>query len=94
MASLLERSDQAVSVTEVARSAKKLMNSLTEGKQDRYVIMRNNMPAAVLLGVDQFEAIMEELENLRIETLAAKRLKELQPSESISHEELKKDLDL
>lgn len=70
----MNRADQAVSITDVARSAKKFFDRLTSGDQDRYVVMRNNVPAAVMLSVKEFEAIMDELEDLRIEAIAAERL--------------------
>lgn len=37
MRALLERSDQAVSVTEVSRSAKTIFDRLCSGKQEKYV---------------------------------------------------------
>lgn len=88
MSGLLERADQAISVTELARSAKNVFDRLTSGRQDRYVVMRKNAPAAVVLPVEEYEALMEELEDLRIEAVAAGRLADLDTAPLISHEEM------
>jgi len=88
MGSLMERSDQAISVTEVSRSAKAIFDKLVKGTQDRYVVMRNNVPAAVMLPVDAYEAIMDELEDLRIEAVARERMQTFDPAKAVSHEEM------
>lgn len=88
MGSLMERSDQAISVTEVSRSAKAIFDKLVKGKQDRYVVMRNNVPAAVMLPIDAYEAIMDELEDLRIEAVARERIRTFDPTKAVSHEEM------
>jgi len=88
MGSLMERSDQAISVTEVSRSAKAIFDKLLKGKQDRYIVMKNNVPAAVLLPVDAYEAIMDELEDLRIEAVARERIQTFDPAKAITHEEM------
>ena len=90
MGSLMERSDQAISVTEVSRSAKAIFDKLAKGKQDRYVVMKNNVPAAVMLPVRVYETIMDELEDLRIETVARERIQTFDPAKAITHEEMMK----
>jgi antitoxin StbD len=90
MRALLERSDQAVSVTEVSRSAKTIFDRLSSGKQDKYVVMRNNAPAAVMLPVQVYEALMDELDDLRIEMAARDRLATFDRSKAVSHEEMLK----
>ncbi|HOP48977.1 MAG TPA: type II toxin-antitoxin system Phd/YefM family antitoxin [Desulfobacteraceae bacterium] len=88
MGSLMERSDQAISVTELSRSAKTIFEKLAKGEQDRYIVMKNNAPAAVMLPVDFYEAIMDELEDLRIEAVARDRIQTFDPAKAISHEEM------
>lgn len=90
MTALLERSNEALSITDMVRSAKDIMNSLTSGEQDHYVIMKNNSPAAVLLNIQAYEALLDELEDLRIEAVARKRLQSFDKSQAISHEDMKK----
>lgn len=88
MKSLLERSDQAVSVTEVSRSAKSIFDRLCSGKQDKYVVMRNNAPAAVMMPVSVYEALMDELDELHIQLTARDRLQSFDRSKAITHEEM------
>lgn len=88
MTALLDHAEQAISITEVARSTKDIVDRLERGDQDHYVVMRNNAPAAVMLAVRDFEAIMNELENLRIEAVARDRLAAFDPQRVISDDEI------
>jgi antitoxin StbD len=90
MGALLERSDQAVSVTDVSRSAKTIFDRLSSGKQQKYIVMRNNSPAAVMLPVDVYESLIDELDDLRIELTARERLNSFDRSKAISHDEMMK----
>jgi len=93
MRALLERSEQAVSVTEVSRSAKTIFDRLSSGRQDKYVVMRNNAPAAVMVPVGVYEALMDELDDLRVEMIARDRLTSFDKSKAVSHEEMLKRFD-
>jgi antitoxin StbD len=88
MTSLLERSSQAVSVTEVSRSAKVIFDRLSSGKQEKYVVMRNNAPAAVMMPVSVYEAMMDELDELHIQLTARDRLRSFDRAKAISHDEM------
>jgi antitoxin StbD len=90
MHSLLERSDQAVSVTEVSRSAKSIFDRLCSGKQEKYVVMRNNAPAAVMMPVSVYESLMDELDDLYIQLTARDRLQSFDRSKVFTHEEMVK----
>ncbi len=89
MSSLLDRSDQAISITELARSAKRVFDRLTSGRQDRYVVMRNNTPAAVVLPVQEYEALLDELDELRVEAVAAERLESFNHKQAVSHDDMR-----
>ena len=93
MTALIERSDEALSITDMVRSTKSILNKLTSGEQNRYVIMKNNSPAAVLLNVQFYEALLDEVEDLRIEVIARKRLQDFHKSKTISHEDMIKAFD-
>ncbi|MBY0292996.1 MAG: type II toxin-antitoxin system Phd/YefM family antitoxin [Alphaproteobacteria bacterium] len=88
MTALIERSDQAISITEVVRSTKSIINKLISGEQNHYVIMKNNSPAAVLLNIQAYEELLDELEDLRIEDVARKRLQRFDKSTALSHEDM------
>ena len=60
MPTLLDRSNQALSVTDLVRSAKEVFERLESGEQDKYVVMRNNAPAAVMMPVATYEALIDE----------------------------------
>jgi prevent-host-death family protein len=62
---LLDRADQAISSTELQKSTKVLLDRLLAGDQDRYVVIRDNRPTAVLLPIERYEQMMAELESLR-----------------------------
>jgi len=91
MSALLSRVDQAVSITDMARSAKKYFDNLISGEQDRYVVMRNNAPAAVMLGVAEYEQLVKELDDLRVELIALERLSNVnKDTELVSFDEMQK----
>lgn len=94
MYSLLERANQAISVTDVSRQAKQLFSKLMAGDEDRYVVLRNNTPAAVMLSISEYEALIDELENARVDLLAYERLQSLNESETISHADMLKHFDV
>jgi len=90
MSTLLERSDQSLSLTDLLRSAKDVFERLESGEQDKYVVMRNNAPAAVMMPVAAYEALIDELEDLRIEAVARERLQTFDRKKAISHAEMTK----
>ncbi len=94
MHALIERSSQAVSVTEVSRSAKTIFDRLSSGKQEKYVVMRNNAPAAVMMPVTIYEALMDELDDLHIQLTARDRLHSFDRSKAISHADMLKMFDV
>jgi antitoxin StbD len=85
---LLERADQAISSTDLQKNTRALLDHVADGSQDKYVVMRDNRPTAVMLSVARFEALMDELEDLRIEAVARDRLASLAQQEFISHEDM------
>jgi len=87
---LLERADQAVSSTDLQKSARILLGRIADGTQDRYVIIRDNRPTAVMLSTAHYESLMDELEDLRIEAIARDRLASIKQAKLISHEDMLK----
>ena len=62
---ILERSDQAISTTDLQRRGKALLDQLQSGEQDKFVVMRENKPAVVMLSIASYEALLQELSKLR-----------------------------
>ena len=71
---LLDRSDQAITSTDLSKKTRLLLDQIANGSQDRFVVMRDNRPTAVMLATERYEALMDELEDYRIDALARDRL--------------------
>ncbi len=80
---ILERTDQAISTTDLQRQGKTLLDRLQSGDQDKYVVMRDNRPACVMLPIATYEALMDELEDMRIDAIAAERAATFDPATAI-----------
>ncbi len=93
MSALLETADQALPVTRLARQFKHYLDKICNREQEKYVVMRNNEPAAVLLSVEQFEGMVNELEDLRIEAIARERLAGFDGKTTISHDDMLKEFE-
>jgi PHD/YefM family antitoxin component YafN of YafNO toxin-antitoxin module len=46
---ILDRADQAITVTDVQRRTKVLFDKLQNGEQDRYVVMRDGKPIFIMI---------------------------------------------
>jgi antitoxin StbD len=71
---LLKNSQQVVSSTDLQKKTRELLDDISGGKQEHYVVMRDNKPAAVMMATERYQALIEELEDLRIEAVARARL--------------------
>jgi antitoxin StbD len=71
---LLDRAEQAISATDLQKKTRELLDRISSGEQDHFVVMRDNRPTAVMMGTDRYEALMDELADLRIEARAISRL--------------------
>jgi antitoxin StbD len=71
---LLNRADQAISATDLQKKTRELLDRISSGEEDHFVVMRDNRPAAVMMATDRYEALMDELADLRIEAVARSRL--------------------
>jgi antitoxin StbD len=72
---LLNRTDQAISSTDLQKQTRNLLDRIADGSQDRFVVMRDNKPTVVMLAAERYQALIEELDDLRIEAAARTRLK-------------------
>ena len=59
------RTSETISVTDIQRRAKEVFERIERGEQEKFVVLRNNEIAAVLLRADRYEALMDELAGLR-----------------------------
>ena len=82
------RTNETISVTDIQRRAKEVFERIERGEQDRFVVLKNNQIAAVLLSSYRYEALIDELEDLRIDAIAAERMDTFDPAKAITHEEM------
>ncbi len=82
------RSNETISVTDIQRRAKEVFEKIESGEQEKYVVMKNNAIAAVLIPADRYEALMDELEDLRIDAVAHERLTNFDSATAIRHEDM------
>lgn len=85
---LLERADQAISSTDLQKNSRLLLDRIASQEQDRYVVMRDNRPTAVMMSTAHYEALMDELDDLRIEAVARERLSSIGQVDLISHADM------
>ncbi|WP_416426654.1 type II toxin-antitoxin system prevent-host-death family antitoxin [Pseudomonas sp. App30] len=88
MSALLDRADQAVSATTMARTFGARLKEVTNGDVPHVVVVKDNEPAAVLIGVNAYQAMQDEIDDLRAELLAIERLHSLDENETVSLEDM------
>jgi antitoxin StbD len=89
MTALLERADQAISVTAMVRSFSAKLKEISSRATERLVIFKDNQPAAVIINVQAYQEMLDELENLRIEAAARERLINFDPALAVSHDDMR-----
>lgn len=88
MSALLDRAEQAVSATAMVRNFGARLKEVTSGEVPHLVIFKDNEPAAVLMSVDAYQTLQDELEDLRADRLAIDRLSTLNEKNTVSLEEM------
>ncbi|MDF9435595.1 type II toxin-antitoxin system Phd/YefM family antitoxin [Chromohalobacter israelensis] len=89
MATLLERPEEAVSATAMARNFSNRLKEISSRHTERLVIFKDNQPAAVLMNVQAYQDLVDELEDLRIEAVARDRLASYQADQAIDHDDMR-----
>ena len=89
MVALLDRADQAISVTTMVRNFSARLKDISSRKSERLVIFKDNEPAAVILNVHVYQEMLDELENLRVETTARERLANFDETKAVSHDAMR-----
>jgi len=68
-------SKELLSATELSKNTKHVLNMLEEHKNERYFILRNNKPKAVLISMEEYEELIESIEDHSLLQLALERTK-------------------
>lgn len=84
------RAKEFLSATALAKRTSVTLEALEKGDADRFIILKNNAPRAILMSIDAYEAMEEEMEDLRLAALALARLHTFESDEGLSHEEMMK----
>lgn len=92
MPALIERSDQLVNLTDLARRGSGLFDKVASFESDRLVVLRKSEPIAVVLNIATFETMLDEIEKLRTEVVALHRLGGGAANDRIGREELQQSL--
>lgn len=77
-----------LSSTQLSKNTAATLNSFETGETDKLIILKNNAPKAILMSVDAYESMEEEIEDLRLTALALSRIQNFDPMETISHKEM------
>jgi antitoxin StbD len=70
---LLTNANQAISATDLQKKTRELLDRISSGEEDHFVVMRDNRPTAVMMATERYEALLDELADLRIESIARVR---------------------
>jgi antitoxin StbD len=70
---LLTNANQAISATDLQKKTRELLDRISSGEEDHFVVMRDNRPTAVMMATGRYEALLDELADLRIEAVARAR---------------------
>lgn len=82
------RIDKYLSATDLSKKTGTTIDALEKGDTEKLIILRNNAPKAILLSIDAYEAMEEELEDLRLTALALARKQTFHPNKAISHDKM------
>ncbi len=77
-----------LSSTQLSKNTAATLNSIETGETDKLIILKNNCPKAILMSFDAYEAMEEEIEDLRLTSLALSRIQNFNPEETITHQEM------
>ncbi|GGY11411.1 hypothetical protein GCM10007160_43040 [Litchfieldella qijiaojingensis] len=89
MGTLLDRPEDAVSATAMARGFSAKLKEIASRQADRLVVFKDNRPVAVLMNVQAYQDLVDELEDLRIEAVSRDRLASYQADQAISHDDMR-----
>lgn len=88
MTALLQRADQAVSATAMVRNFSARLRDVSSGDVSHLVIFKDNEPTAVLMSIDHFQRLQDQIEDLSSELLAIQRIGTLDDSAPVSLEDM------
>ncbi len=82
------RQDEYISATNLSKKTSATLDALDKGEVEKMIVLKNNAPKAVLLSMEAFQTMQEELEDLRLASLALIRQETFDPKKALSHERI------
>ena len=79
-----------LSATTLSKKTAATLDTLEKGDAEKLIILKNNAPKAILMSIDTYEAMEEEMEDLRLTALALARLQNFRPEDAIPHKKMMK----
>jgi antitoxin StbD len=80
------RATEYLSATALSKKTSATLEALEKGEAEKLIILKNNAPKAILLSIESYETMLEEIEDLRLTALALARLETLDEKKALSHE--------
>jgi antitoxin StbD len=79
------RKTDYLSATALSKKTSATLETLERGDAEKLIILKNNSPKAILLSMEAYEAMEEELEDLRLTALTLARLETFDEKKALSH---------
>lgn len=80
------RATNYLSATALSKKTSATLDALERGEAEKLIILKNNAPKAILLSIESYEAMEEEMEDLRLTALALARLETFDEKKALSHD--------
>ncbi len=77
-----------LSATTLSKKTAATLDTLEKGDAEKLIILKNNAPKAILMSIDAYEAMEEEMEDLRLTALALARLQNFRSEDAIPHKKM------
>ena len=81
----MHRITDYLSATALSKKTSATLDALEKGETEKLIILKNNSPKAVLLSMENYEAMEEEIEDLRLTGLALVRLGSFDETKALAH---------
>lgn len=82
--------DKLISVYDLSGGVASKIIQKVEKDKEKYIVVKNNKPEAVILSVEEYDELMETKEDLELLQMSNSRIKNYDPEETVSHEDVLK----
>ncbi len=82
------RAQDFISATTLSKKTSFTLEALERGEAEELIILKNNEPRAVLLSMAAYESMREEIEDLRLASLAMARFESFDRDRAVPHDRM------